>query len=560
MSLIGSLEDLSLADILQIINLSQKSGVLAIRSDEGRGSIVFRGGLVRGAVVKGGPQDLRDVLVGGCFVSEEEFAAAEASGADIGQALAGASAISLERIDSLRRESVEAAVVRMFSWRSGEFSFDLRSEDETQDPAIYLETGLNAQYLAMEGLRVQDESARDLPLDATAPPADTSASPETLDVEPAEVDPSSEAQREAPASQQGLGETPSTATKPPVVAIDPDLRALEWVKGVLAPQHPRIHVFQRADLGLVRIRQYLARAEIPLVLVSPQAPGDPLCGIRDNADFVRRLKQQSPAMSVFWLYEDGSQHLAGPEVALGDGIAVRPASHQLANTRAAGQLELLAQRLWVALGTPVSEAGATPAAVVPEAGASSLSSEALGRLKEMTARLSESSSRGEVLPLVIRFATESFSRVALFMVRDALVVGIAQSGLARAGGPDDRRLREVALHPASCPWLRDAVAGDAVERVHAIRPDDLPLVERLGDRAPVEAYLAPIESSGRVVALLYADNLPEGRPIGDTSALEVALHHAGLALDRAALERALAEIGDDGAPLQHVASQPREQG
>jgi hypothetical protein len=63
----------------------------------------------------------------------------------------------------------------------------------------------------------------------------------------------------------------------------------------------------------------------------------------------------------------------------------------------------------------------------------------------------------------------------------------------------------------------------------------------LGDRPPAEAYVAPIESGGQVVAVLYADNLPGDAPLGDTSALEVVLHHAGLALDRAALERALAE-------------------
>jgi len=53
--------------------------------------------------------------------------------------------------------------------------------------------------------------------------------------------------------------------------------------------------------------------------------------------------------------------------------------------------------------------------------------------------------------------------------------------------------------------------------------------------------VAPIESGDRVVALLYADNLPAEQPIGDSSALEVVLHEAGLALDRAVLERALAE-------------------
>ena len=54
--------------------------------------------------------------------------------------------------------------------------------------------------------------------------------------------------------------------------------------------------------------------------------------------------------------------------------------------------------------------------------------------------------------------------------------------------------------------------------------------------------MAPIESGERVVALLYADNLPGDAPLGDTGALEVVLHEAGLALDRAVLERALAEV------------------
>ena len=82
---------------------------------------------------------------------------------------------------------------------------------------------------------------------------------------------------------------------------------------------------------------------------------------------------------------------------------------------------------------------------------------------------------------------------------------------------------------------------------------DRALAAELGERVPEQAYLAPIESAGRVIALLYADNLPDGGPIGDTSALEVVLHQAGLALERAALERALRESAPPtGAPVDRA--------
>jgi hypothetical protein len=48
-------------------------------------------------------------------------------------------------------------------------------------------------------------------------------------------------------------------------------------------------------------------------------------------------------------------------------------------------------------------------------------------------------------------------------------------------------------------------------------------------------------SEGRIVAILYGDNLPEQKPIGDTEALEVFLSEAGLAMEKALQERRLTE-------------------
>ncbi len=148
--------------------------------------------------------------------------------------------------------------------------------------------------------------------------ADTTEAEQPAPVEPRET-----------AAVGGLGPTS------PVVVIDDDLRGLEWVKGALSSSFQRVHIFQRSELGLTRIRQYLARIETPLVLVSPAIAGDPLSGIRDSADFVRRLKIQSSRMPVFWLCEEGVEP---PPKGSADGAVTRPAAQKLRDQSAEPEL------------------------------------------------------------------------------------------------------------------------------------------------------------------------------------------------------------------------------
>ena len=46
MSLVGNLEDLPLADILQIVSLSKRTGILTIETEEGKNIVVFKNGLI----------------------------------------------------------------------------------------------------------------------------------------------------------------------------------------------------------------------------------------------------------------------------------------------------------------------------------------------------------------------------------------------------------------------------------------------------------------------------------------------------------------------------------
>ena len=71
MSLVGSLEDLGLGDILQIVSLARKSGLLSLRSDLGQGRIVFEAGLVRAAYVKSAPETLSGLLAATGFAEPE---------------------------------------------------------------------------------------------------------------------------------------------------------------------------------------------------------------------------------------------------------------------------------------------------------------------------------------------------------------------------------------------------------------------------------------------------------------------------------------------------------
>ena len=138
--------------------------MLMLRSESGDGRILLRDGLVHGAAIKGEPEDLRALLLAQGSV--------DATGFDRARSLAGSESIALDealqrecglapdRLASLRRAHVERSVLRMFGWRSGEFSFEIRDDLSAADREIPLPSGLHSQYRAMEVTRLGDELAQ----------------------------------------------------------------------------------------------------------------------------------------------------------------------------------------------------------------------------------------------------------------------------------------------------------------------------------------------------------------------------------------------------------------
>jgi len=629
MSLVGSLEDLGLGDLLQIVHLAGKSGVLRLRGAAGEGQIVFRKGMIREAHAKSGPTDLRELLAARRVVAapllERAWLEAHQVGRPLADVLVERGLLTAEAIDALRREQIESAVLTMFGWPSGEFSFEMR--DLTDAGAeLALDPGVNPQFLALEGTRRVDEQANDFaqedgteegplgPLEAelvldgaaesvTGLEPAFAAEPPPAPAPPAPVVVVETVSREA-APPPAPPRARRTGPPPPVVLIDPSLAVLEWAKAALGADFPRVHVFQRPSLGIDRIRQYLARAEIPLVVLAEDTPPDSAAGARDANEIIARLKRQAPGMQVLLLTDEGTPV---PRRMRADGMVSRPPATVLVDPRSGRErtriAAVLAETLArVAPAQPQAPAAAAPAPSAPPppeptletappaavktpapapppakatgtappkaAGTSPpkpapapapraaadfsgtdslrvvpLAPDAIAQLRETSARIREGAGRGEVLAQVLAFAGQRFSRVALFGVRGDRAVGVAQSGLARAGGPDDDGLRELSLGSREPAWFRRVIEERRPLRSAPTDNGDHRLAVLLGNEIPAEAYVAPIVTGDRVAALLYADNLPGQEPIGDTSPLEVLLDAAGIALDRALIERTLTRRG-----------------
>jgi hypothetical protein len=364
--------------------------------------------------------------------------------------------------------------------------------------------------------------------------------------------PVEEIQAGAPVEESSREEAPSRpgVAAASLIAIDPNLSSLEWQKLNLAGAFPRVHIFQNGESGIARVRQYLRRGEIPIVLVSIDLAAERVSGVENLAEFIRRLKLLAPSMPVLVVRYEEAQSEEPIDAA--DAVLTGPDPAALVNRKAWPKLREEADRFRAELAAWLQQ----PALQTSDSNRSKRSSadsevkgpENLRDLRAVSERIRDPANHGEVMKLVLKFASESVSRVAMFMVRDETALGVAQIGLPRGGGPDDAQFREIEMPAAEVEWFRRVLETRNSLCSPAIGDGDRALAGRIGDREPAQAYVAPILSGGRVVALLYADNLPGAEPVGDTSVIEITLHEAGLALERALLQRALAQIGDPSAP------------
>jgi len=191
---------------------------------------------------------------------------------------------------------------------------------------------------------------------------------------------------------------------------------------------------------------------------------------------------------------------------------------------------LVAKRQQLVAGpTPTEE---TESVVAANALKKKLGERDLGLLRGMLAELENLAMGGGIILLILRYASELFRRAIIFDVRGRRLIGIGQFGLDNLPAGADAIVRKMRIKAET-----DSVFGQVLQQQAAIRgvlgslPDERFVCEILGGRAE-EAFVGPLVSDGKVVAILYGDNYPHKGPIHSANAFEVFLAQAGVEMEQ----------------------------
>jgi len=159
MAIEGALQDVSLADICQLLAMGRKTGCLTMTDRSNFGYIYFQDGRVIYASVLNRPDRLGELLVRNGVITRAQLSAAmEAQahqrGARLGEILVRKGALTEADLQKYISLQIEEAVYHLFTWNQGSFHFD---PDQRPDEEGLFLVDIPAESLLLEGARRVDE-------------------------------------------------------------------------------------------------------------------------------------------------------------------------------------------------------------------------------------------------------------------------------------------------------------------------------------------------------------------------------------------------------------------
>ncbi len=516
MSLSGSIEDLPLLEILQVVAFCQKTGHLTVRAREGDAGVLFSGG----RVVAG-------------YIWETPLPCLPPQGAS-------------DRSGQLRAR-IAAILERLVRLREGRFAFNLTDEVPSRlgDRDLSDETlpdGLNPEELMLDLARKLDEDRRDgaATIEATfsAPVADDAA----LEEAPAAQAPSAEPMVEAPPAAP-----PAQAERPPsILLVDDEPEVCRVVGRQLA--NAGFDVVTAASAGHARreMARLSADGKRLLLVVDLGLPSRSGTSFRGGLDVVREATGLAAPPPVLLMTETINERLRARAKRLGvSTIAFKPGLSKLDPRQYEADLKAFAGKLARDLlprlaGRSASAAPSLPRTQAPTPAVSAIASDPATRAAALESALKqiEAGCDADLVSLqLLRAAHAFFPRAILFVIKDDALRGVSGFGPTGAGGRLDLLARDLVVPLKAPSPFADVVAtgrawSGAVPGAGPMRE----LLERVGETETSRAAVVPIRVGHHTVALLFAD-LPDGPPASTLDPFVAFVAEAGLRLEAALAAR-----------------------
>jgi CheY-like chemotaxis protein len=501
-SVVGSLEDLSFPDILQVVHLSRQSGTLILSDAGGEKRVRFRNGRVCDASLGKGLPALDALLIERGLVAPAALEPARARSAQSGETLAASlvalGALSQDTLDRLVRDELRTLLQSFVLLQEGEFRFEPDDDAAPPDEPVPLGVGLEPESI-LGGM--------------------PQAAPPRWPAEPA----------------------PATPVPRRVLLVSERSFLTLALREELERNAFTVEVRQDAGQAANQARALTAAGEAFLLVCDLLLPDRTRTGWGGGLELLRELRSEMPSLISVVIGEmrhasavgaaraaGATGYLALPDlgsIPFGEvGVRVRDFCTQLGGALALS--DQLAGLDWSAQEGTIRVA------------------DPLQLLRGLIGEL-EDSPPGDVGLLVLRLAAEYFERGALFLLHDGRAICRGAFG-ARF----DERLRGAVFALEDGSRLKTAVEGR--QTCLGPIPDDATNAAfraRLGEPQPPVTALLPMHGGHEVYGLLYGDNALSRRPFEDLRALEIFLAQAGLTLQNALLKRRLESLSGPQAPV-----------
>ncbi|HEV7923278.1 MAG TPA: response regulator [Thermoanaerobaculia bacterium] len=597
MSLLGRLEDLSLTDIIQIVFLSRRTGVLEIIDGKGRHTVLFRSGLVVNASSPGHP-DLVSYLLGRELIAEpgaRMLRKMEESGIPYGTATVELNLMSPTDLGSAIRARILDVVTPLLQSREGEFNFILSDAmsalDVEYDPElIFREGGLSPQRIVgggegekikpLKGLEESLKAGKAL-LRGSAPAETTPASLNLglgQPLNPGKAD--NVVQFPKPEAEQPTAFSPVPDEPLPEIADEapprgPDFKRPESGKfkvagGLIEVESPEatyrnVVLFERNPLVRVAARRAFTKHGVKIFQYGSldDVRGALTDLFRSNSFFVsfleltdadrnadgptvrilQQLKRRNPRLPVVVVDQEADLRRRHALLRAGaDLYLTKPSPARLQPGLAeeelalfADELVLFADRAFANWEQVTGGFGADAGRRFYELADKENLDRSFGVLKQLINELSNPNDIAQVSQTILRLSAEYLERGALFMANDEHFVGLGGFGITGGVGEAmDARVKRMKITRGAPSILTDvATAGEPHRGKMRRTPANVELIERLGGLLPTEVIALPIMHSQRTIGILYGDNAEHRAPIDSMTGLEIFLSQAGYAFSNA---------------------------